>query len=289
MLAISQPIQPQPAVSLIDTSIATGAYANSFLCENTNEEYHGDKSHLSSSTIKEMLRSPAHCKAYMSGKKRKETNAMQIGTALHMAVLEPHLFGSSYAIWDDIRKGKLYDEFLVKNKGKTVLRGEEMDKVIGMANAVRAYSDYPIQRAIEIGHSELSIYWTDPETGIGLKIRPDSFSEYGVLDVKKTQDARPEKFVWSCRDYGYDVQAALYMTGMEYFLGKKVPFYFIAVEEEAPHGVWVHEVSKEMYESGMTKLRKALNMYKQCKETNSWPAYQNAFSVIRWPEYLAAA
>jgi hypothetical protein len=282
MLAIKQPnILVQSAKY---KPIATGASANSFLCINTNEEYHGDRTHISSSIIKEMMRSPAHCKAYLT-RPHKETDAMKVGTAIHMAILEPHLLGSTYVYWDEYKRGKDYTDFVAKNKGKIILKTTDMDKVLGMATAVREYRDYPIQRAIEIGHAELSIYWTDPETGIKLKIRPDSFSEYGTIDIKKTQDARPHQFIRSCKDYGYDVQAAMYMTGMELFLGKKTPFYFLAVEEEAPHGVWVHEVSQEMYDSGMRKFRKALNEYKECMDTGIWPAYRDAFSVVNWPAW----
>ena len=266
-------------------STIQGASANSFLCENTNEQYHGDKTYLSSSTVREMLRSAAHCKAYMSGANRKETDAMRIGTALHMAVLEPHLMKSSYAVWDGRRQGDVYQRFILNNRGKTILRANDMNKVVGMAAAIKNYSDYPIQKAIDIGHSELSIYWTDPETGLKLKIRPDTFSQYAGIDLKKTQDARPKAFIRSCEEYGYDVQAAMYMTGLEMFLGQKIPFYFIAVEENSPHGVWVHEVSKQMYESGMSKFRKALNEYKQCMETGVWPGYRDAFSVVNWPAW----
>ena len=54
----------------------------------TNEAYHADRSCVSVSGLKQLLRSPAHYQAYLNGH-RKETPAMFLGPAVHARLLEP--------------------------------------------------------------------------------------------------------------------------------------------------------------------------------------------------------
>lgn len=58
-------------------------------------DYHGGEG-LSASTLVEMGRSPAHCKARIDGLREKRTRALDVGQALHCAVLEPERFPAAY-------------------------------------------------------------------------------------------------------------------------------------------------------------------------------------------------
>ncbi len=58
--------------------------------------HHGEG--LSASTLVEMDRSPAHCKARLDGLREKRTRALEIGQALHCAVLEPERFRQDYIL-----------------------------------------------------------------------------------------------------------------------------------------------------------------------------------------------
>ncbi|AMO58229.1 hypothetical protein GZ77_21110 [Endozoicomonas montiporae] len=61
------------------------------------QEYHAGEG-LSASTLVEMGRSPAHCKARLDGLREKRTRALEIGQALHCAVLEPERFETDYIL-----------------------------------------------------------------------------------------------------------------------------------------------------------------------------------------------
>lgn len=251
----------------------------------SNEAYHADRSAVSNSMLKQILRSPAHLQAYLK-EPHKETPAMAIGTALHCSILEPDRFNYDYLVWiGGDKRGKVWDAFQEEVPGKKIMKPDEMKLVMGMRNAVLSYSEFPLAAAIDRGQSEFSIKWTDPETGLRCKSRFDSVSDYAILDLKKTQDARPEKFIRSCVELNYDLQAAMYTEGCKQALGKSVPFYFIAVEEDAPHGVWVHEAGASLLESGMEKYRRALALYKRCLDTGEWPGYALPYSVLEWPKW----
>ncbi len=61
------------------------------------DEYHADKTAVGHSALVRMLRSPAHFAEYIN-EKIEPTQAMQFGTAVHAAILEPWLFETTYDV-----------------------------------------------------------------------------------------------------------------------------------------------------------------------------------------------
>ena len=250
-----------------------------------NNEYHADRSAVSCSALKQILRSPAHMKAYFEIP-NKETSSRLIGTALHAAVLEPVMFEQNFIEWrGGDRRGAKYTAFVEENEGKSILTQDEMEKILGMRNSILAYKEYPIGKLLKEGLNERSIIWTDPETGVRCKIRPDNQNPYGLFDLKTTDDARPFAFVRNSVRMMYDLQGAMYQEGVLRSTGEKRDFYFIAVEDELPYSTWVFQASAEMLASGMEKFRKALAAYKQCLESGEYPGYPLPCSIIEWPRY----
>lgn len=248
-----------------------------------NDAYHADRSAVSSSALKAMLRSPAHYQAGLLAP-RKETPAMVFGTAFHAALLEPDLFAESYFVFDGDRRGKAYADALAANPGKRDLKPDEMANIEGMAAAVGAFSNGVLLDALKIAEREVSIFYEDKDSGVSCKIRPDFLvRSAGIFDLKTTDDARPQSFLRSAvADYSYDLSAVMYGEGVDALTGKNLPFYIVAVEKVAPYGVWVYEIRRaledSLYRNGWIKLRKALRLYRQCSETNDWPCYQDSFS-----------
>lgn len=251
----------------------------------TNEEYHAYRDAVSTSTLKQLLRSAAHLKAYWEAPS-KPTNARLIGNAVHAAVLEPNSFVSQYVVWDGDRRGKKYEEFEKANVGKSILKVSEKQDVVGMRDSVMAYEEYPIGELIRTGINETSIVWVDEETGVRCKVRPDNRNDYGIFDLKSTDDARPRAFIrLQCVPLDYDLQAYMYTEGVYQLTGKRLDFYFIAVEASAPYATWVHQASEAMLASGERKFRLALRKYVETVKVGKFPAYDHPCSVIEWPHY----
>ena len=251
----------------------------------TNDQYHADRSAVSCSILKQILRSPAHMQAYREAE-NKETNSRLIGNALHASVLEPEMFEQIYIEWrDGDRKSAKYNQFVTQNEGKSILKTDEMTRILRMRDSIISFKEYPIGQLLQTGTNESSIIWTDPATGVRCKIRPDNLNPYCILDLKTTDDARPFAFVRNCVRMMYDLQAAMYQEGVLQTTGEKRDFYFIAIEDEAPYSTWVHQASSGMLASGIEKFRKALEMYKTCLETGQYPSYALPSSVIEWPSY----
>ncbi|NBW18811.1 MAG: hypothetical protein EBR82_63635 [Caulobacteraceae bacterium] len=188
----------------------------------SNEDYHHLKA-VSPSQIKILKRSPLHYYDQFLAEdrvKKPPTDAMLKGTALHTAILEPELWDTTIAVpphsFDRrTRVGKeLAAEFERESAGKIVLSPEDADEVRRMADAVRKHPAAGFLLELP-GRREASYTWTDPETGLECKTRPDWHSLDGqiVVDVKTAQDASREAFAKSWPGYGDQIQEPIDLPG----------------------------------------------------------------------------
>ena len=249
----------------------------------SNFDYHADHS-ISKSGLDLMARSPAH---YKYSAPREATRAMEIGTAIHTAVLEPHRFQDEYIIIDtEDRRTSVYKECVKVHGSERVLTSKENDKVVGMKEAVLA--NIHAQRLLTDSDSrkELSVFTKDPETGVMVKCRFDLIVGNKSLDVKKTQDARPEAFAKSVAQYRYHVQAAFYSDVWFWETGEKLEaFGFLAVEEEAPHGTAIYVLDDDALDYGRRLYRRDLNLYAECFDKQEWPGLDGSPSILSLPAW----
>ena len=142
---------------------------------------------------------------------------------------------------------------------------------------------------LEDGEAETSLFWTDDDTGLPCRIRPDWMCEYGMADLKSCCGASKDSFSKAIANLGYDVQAAFYTDGMKAVTGKSVNFYFIAVEKNAPYSTACYIASQEMIEVGRAKYRGALQLLKWCQENKQYPGYQPSGEIetIDLPRWAA--
>lgn len=254
-----------------------------------NEVYHADRSCVSSTGLKAILRSPAHYQAYLNGE-HKETPALFLGTAIHARLLEPELFAEEYvtAPTGDKRL-KEYKEFEIAFANKKILTPDQVAIVEGIAASVDTHTS--ASTLLRGGLVEHSIIWQDEETGIWLKIRPDLLNvdfDTGICtDVKSTDDATPEAFARSCVNFGYDVSAALYLEVLRNVFKRDFDFCFLACEKSEPYGVALYGAPEDMLKRGTRRVREALRLLKQCRDRGEWPSYQpeGGYEVLEWPRW----
>ncbi|BBN90617.1 PD-(D/E)XK nuclease-like domain-containing protein [Azospira sp. I09] len=252
-----------------------------------NEVYHADRSCVSSSGLKEILRSPAHFQAYLQGANRKETPAMFLGTAVHTRLLEPHLYAAEYVVAPiSDKRLKEYKEFEIANANKKILTPDQMAVIEGIAQSVSQHTS--ADTLLRAGLVEHSIIWQDEETGIWLKIRPDclcvDFDTGICLDVKKTTDASRHAFKWACERYHYDLSAAMYLEGLRQIFKRDFDFVFLPIEEDAPYGCALYGAPDDMLQDGKRLFRKAMRELKQCLDSGLWPSYQpdGDYELLDW-------
>lgn len=257
------------------------------------------------SRLKPIRHTASKCKWEMDHPK-KPTPAMVLGSAIHVATLEPARFEQSFYIVPpcDRRTSEGKAEFaehekaagnrLMIRQGSREDEGllDDVEKLRAMAAAIRKSKAAAPFLNCE-GQNEVSMLWQDAETQLWCKGRMDrfvpSFAKLDglpvVVEIKTTRDAEPWSFGKDCDSMGYAAQAANYIAGVKVITGK-TPFHlFIAVENEPPHDLQCHVLDDQSLQTGMLQYRTWLARYAQCLKSNQWPGYPDKLTVLSLPEY----
>lgn len=244
------------------------------------------------STLKHFDRSAAHAHEYILHPK-EPTDAMELGTAVHMAILEPERFASAYTVAPKVdrrtKEGKAeWAKIEADNPGRSFLSTEEYEQCNGMMKAVESHP-FAHQLIYGQGRNEISCIWKDEATGVLCKSRMDRFtSAWGysvVLDIKSTGNAQEGIFKAQAARMLYHVQAAFYLDGLNTLAPLDRRFLTLVIERERPHGIQIFEMDDEALSEGRSRYRSFLRQYKACKETNNWPGYVNGIQPLALPKW----
>lgn len=254
----------------------TGIYAGI-----SNDAYHGGAG-VSKSGLDVLARSPLHYWAKYLDPNREPTEptpAMRLGTAIHTAVLEPDEFARRHHVAPKVdrrtKDGKTEWEAAVmaaQVAGAELISADDFATCQAIAAQVR---QHPTARKVfATGQAEMSCYWTDQETGLLCKCRPDWLSMPLVVDLKSTEDASAQGFQRSAWNYRYWVQAAWYVDGIEQATGQRPEaFIFGAFEKSAPYACAFYFADDALMDMGRQEYRKLLRILADCKAADRWPGY----------------
>ena len=244
-----------------------------------SEVYHANKEYVNSSSLKRILKSP---KSFLSSltEENKPTPAMQLGSLIHTAILEPQMFEQVYVVepnFGDCRTAAnkaRRDEWRAQNVGRVPIDQETQRIVVGISESIYKHAD--AQTILAKGHKERSGYYADPETGILCRIRPDFYSEgmSAIVDLKTSESCEEESFSRTMWNYRYDIQMAMYSHGAEVIDGKSVDNQiFIVAEKTAPFEVAVYIADNKVVQMGLSYYRHALKKLSKSIETNDWSSF----------------
>lgn len=247
-----------------------------------NKEYHASPG-ISKSGLDLINKSPAHYR-WARENPTEPTAAMRIGTLTHLAVLEPAEFAANCVVVPPIDRrtsaGKTaWADFLAENPGKELMTSDEHTRIIGIRDAIQSHQ-MAKKLLNRISQVEVSTFWTDNETGVACRCRPDAILDNEVLiDLKTTADAGPG-FVKSVRQFRYHVQAAFYAAGTG-----GMPMIFLAVEKDPPFAVGCYMLDADTLQEGEDAARRNLETYAECLANDTWPAYHLGVQTISIIDY----
>lgn len=268
---------------------------NARIVEIDNGSYHADKSRFSSSTLKDLDRSPAYywTKNLKPDRKPEERKkSFVIGGLFHCCLLEPDKVELRYATIPDgvdIRTtvGKqLKARIQSQNMGKEIVTDSELAQCMAMAKSARSHVLGPLF-GLPSGLVETSVYSDDI---VPVKIRMDyhlppgdEFPNGIIIDPKSTENAR--SFEGDAFNYRYHIQAGLYVRVYEAFYGVRPPFYFLAVEKEEPYGVIAYPCSEDYLARGEARAVELMQLARECVQTDSWPNYTETIKELNLPKW----
>ena len=249
----------------------------------TNEEYHRHPA-ISSSDVKAVASTSL---LHWRNKVYKTSSAFDLGTAVHAMVLERDI-DDLVVRGPETRRGKQWTEAKAAADlaGQLLLTEGDYDVAEAMAESLLA-TDVGRRMADESTMNEVSFFATDPDIGIDLKTRPDSYwPDRGMIyDIKTTQTASPAGFAREVQKYNYALQAAFYLHVVRLGGHKAENFIFACVEKTPPYAVGVHVLTHDYIEWAHGKMLVTLDQIKRAQDsgtlTTGWPEV-NVIDLPRW-------
>lgn len=270
------------------------------------QDYHANRTHYSATQLKYANKSLKHFRSYIDGQlERPEGSHFGFGNAFELALLDQEGYMKNVAVLPDQdfidlanqerkkegkepfttpRNSKVYKdgvaEFERLNAGKYQINDqgkESFDAIEEMLSS--CYQDKVIQALIKNTEYQLSLFWTDPETGIKLKTRPDicKRKKNVIVNLKTTEDGSPQAFSKDLAKYDYPLQACIEIDGcLKTGLMDAVDNYFwLVVEKVAPFNATIYEFSGSDREACMDNYRFILKKIQKARDQESWPGYSD--------------
>lgn len=198
------------------------------------------------------------------------------GLASHSILFEPERFAERYAVMPAgmVRRGKAYKSWMALVGDRQVLSASEYMHAFGVAQAARMTIDKLAASAEKIIY-EKDIYWTDRETGLKCRARPDVVivnrsGSVWVPDLKSCRNPQKRPFKRSVRSLGYWLQQSHYSAAVEAEYGRCDKFFFLAAKSSPAYQVRVYRFSDRAAESFDRKRLKLLRDLKRRYETGDW-------------------
>lgn len=225
---------------------------------------------------------------------RSETGKpMDIGTALHLAVLEPERLADR-TIEVDAADWRTKEARDVRDRaygaGLVPLLVKDLALVGRLARALRANPF--VAELLDGAGTEISYFWTS-EDGVPCKARADIVSRDGTMlaDLKASASASPPFFQRQAFSAGHFLRSPWYADGWQHVTGKRAGYRYIVVSREEPHLVTVAELDERAIEWGRMTIRRALELFRRCRKQDRWPPYCEepvSLSLPGWAEYQLA-
>jgi hypothetical protein len=277
----------------------------------TIEDYHANTTHLSATTLKYARESLKHFDWYRTGRlPREDKPQFSFGNAFELALLAPNEYLQKVAVMPEsewfeevkaskpdvktIRNTTIYKdrcaEWSKENTGKYVISEtgpESFEAIEEMLSS--CYQDKIIQGLIKNTEYQLSLFWTDPETGIKLKTRPDicKRKKNVIVNLKTILDGSPDGFSKDLKKWDYPLQAVIEIEGcLRTGIMDKVDNYFwLAVEKVAVFNATIYEFQETDIAPVMDSFHFLLSRIKKAQEKNLYPGYtdlaDNEYGILQ--------
>lgn len=275
----------------------------------TMEDYLG-LPHMSASRLHLLDRSPLQYLHSLDAPPTV-TPALERGSALHMAILEPEEFDGHYVVLGQCagrkrdgdrckyqgsvyRDGESYCGTHDPAKGEpiqpgiTIIGAEDRAKVVGMRDAVLAH-----RRASSLflggGEFEATIVFDDPATGVRVKIRPDRLVDRAgmLVELKSTRDATHHRFSSDAERRGYFRKVALYRRGLRAIEWPYRMAAVLAIESDAPHDLIPYLLDESDLDGADAEITRLLRLYQDCEREGAWPGYADEFQTLSRPRWAS--
>ena len=246
---------------------------------------------LSSSGMRTLLDCPA--KFLWEQEHPRTSDAFSLGRAAHHLVLgdTDHVFEVVDAdSWRTKDAKTAKDD--IEGRGVAAILPKDLEVIEGMAAEIRRHPTASRLFAPGAGKPEQTLRWNDPLSGVPLKCRldwlpdPQPGRRMLVADYKTAASSDPRKFQRAVAEYGYHVQAAMYLAGIRACgIDPDPAFLFVVQEKDPPYVVTVVELDQGALQTGEQMVMDAIRLYLRCSASGHWPGYSDKVALVELPPW----
>lgn len=221
-------------------------------------------------------------------------NHFDIGTAAHLAVLEPEQYAERVvelpAEFGDYKKEKARmwrESAYLENKTPILDKEKPIIGKIAAAIFEQAGSYFTG------GEAEVSLTWD--WDGVPCKARHDYLiRERGlIVDLKTTTTCNPQAIARKAWNEGWASRVVWYK---EAFIGTwkeplgphpvdRLRYVFVVVEVKPPHLIQLFELDERAEAWGQQIVRRGLALFRECMAKGEWPAYGDGVQKLSLPSF----
>lgn len=238
------------------------------------EEYR--KSHgVNWSALKSMTISPAQYKWEMDHPRDAATKEMALGTIIHMALMTPEAyFEKKHVATSGANRGTKGFQKEEKAYSESILvTPEEHEMILMHIDAFQANDMHGLITKDAV--IEQSIRWTDLDTGIVCKGRPDMYNNNVLVDIKTSRHIEDKKWWWDFVSMKYHCQFAYYHDALYQLDGLERKCICVKVETTPCFDVVYYPLPYEAIAEGRYHYKELLQELKDCSDANLWPGKGN--------------
>lgn len=221
----------------------------------------------------------------------EEKDPMRFGTVIHTSILEPHAFTDRHTCFSlkpnrvlvDVDKARAKgcltktetkaEEVAALADGKTIVDKVKYDMACTYGAMVRGHP--ACARLLAEGKPEVTVLYTDKDTGVEAKTRQDwGLSPNGlVVDVKSTASLSERFLSKHIAELGYGMQAVMIRDACR---ANGIPWtghviIWCRTDEKHRPLVEAQRLTPLWFRHGEVQLRQAFSLLAECRETGLWP------------------
>ena len=238
----------------------------------------------SASMLKPGLASMLHLR-YRLDTPMEPTAAMVMGTNAHLRVLEGADVTDRFVMWEGGRRfGAAWDEFCDENADAVIVKPDEYRALQQMRE--RVLTTQACAAVLTGTKRELSLLWTDPDTGARCKARVDYYKRGVWGDYKTTASIDQHAFGATAGRLGYHLQLGHYADGIGILMGERPPCRLIVQDQKAPWDCCAVDVDEKTLRDGVQERSRVLIQALECERTGMWPGRYPEGTTLRIPDYV---
>ncbi len=175
---------------------------------------------------------------------------------------------------------RLYREELMKRCGKITVSETDKRKIDLVKRHYYTYGGGILPKLMAGAVTELSIYGTDAETGLPVKVRPDGLQLEenigcnAIISFKTTSADDIDKFAYDAAKFQYQLSEGMYLDVASQVTGRKFNAVIcVMLQAVEPFLPAVFMYSPEDLQNGRYRYRCALTDVKTCIDSKQFPGF----------------